>query len=821
MRTLNFKSWTVVSGLLMIGAISALVWFDQDARILSALAIPPLVAALTTTPRRTAVFSAITVAVILVTGIRDEELLTTNFAARGIVISITAALAVQVAILRERDMRTRRRLALINTSRSELDAATGLEDKLASLARAAVVDFAEWATLDIRLPDGSTHRTIQSADDRAKHEGPQPRAVTTSASAAFEANARRDGPKLFQSIDPTLLDALFERNHESLAGSCVLIIPVDVDDIQACYFLICPRPHPPWGEAEVTQLASLARSAALDARTDQLIDRLSFTQQELRRSRDQISAILHGIADGVTAQDVSGEMVFANEKAAEMFGFESAEELIGTHFGDVHPRMELRDEAGNPFDPLSLPSKRAFAGEEEPSALIRYTIKATGRELWTLVKSTAIREESGLPTLAITVIEDVTEHRQEEVAQTFLADASKRLSESLNLESAIDTIAEATVPRICEWCVVDLVDSAGELETVAASHVDAELESGLRSALRLESAPGRRAIVEEVLATGKLQLRGDGSELWESDDSTAAPHELADVRAAVVAPIVVHGKPIGVLTLARTRVNAKFSDFDIETILEFGRRAGITIDNARMHTERMRTLSSLQESLIPSDLPEFEGVSLSAAFRPSEAEAEVGGDFYDAFTLPDGSLALVVGDVCGKGPRAAAVTALARYTIRTVAMSESDPAAIVAILNKALIEQIGDDRFCTIAFTKLIDIGAEDQRVEVVSSGHPKPLLLNEKGPRAIGSVGTLLGVVESPEIDKQSVPLPSGSAIVLYTDGLSAGQSSDDAAYAVELLRDFRPNGDVDLASAIDAAARSVQPAPNRDDVAILVASV
>lgn len=821
MRTLNFRTWTLISGLLMLGAVAALIWLNEDVRILSALAIPPLVAALTTTPRRTAAFAAITIALIVVTGIRDDVLLTTTFAARGMIISTTAVLAVQVSILRERDMRTRRRLALINTSRSELDAATGLEDKLASLARAAVVDFADWAILDIRLPDGSTHRIVQSADDRAKHEGPQPREDTSSASAAFETTARRDGPMLIQSIDPTLLDALFERNQQSLAGSCVLIIPVDVDDVSACFFFLCPHPHPPWGEAEVTQLESLAGSASLDARTDQLIDRLSFTQQELRRSRDQISAILHGIADGVTAQDVSGEMIFANEKAAEMFGFESAEELIGTHFGDVHPRMDLRDEAGNPFDPQSLPSKRAFAGEEEPSALVRYTIKATGRELWTLVKSTAIREESGLPTLAITVIEDVTEHRLEEVAQTFLANASKQLSESLDLESAIETIAKATIPAICEWCVVDLVDSAGELETVAASHVDAELKSELTAALQLENAPHRRTLVEKVLATGKPETRVDGTALWDSQAEATPPHALADVSGVLVAPIVVRGKPIGVLTLARTRANAKFSDFDLETILEFGRRAGITIDNARLHTERMQTLASLQESLIPSELPEFEGVSLSAAFRPSEAESEVGGDFYDAFKLPDGSLALVVGDVCGKGPRAAAVTALARYTIRTAAMNQSDPATIVATLNKALIEQIGDDRFCTIAFAKLIDVGADDQRVEVISSGHPTPLLLTEEGPRAIGSVGTLLGVVETPEIDKQSVALPVGSAIALYTDGLSAGQSSDDAAYAVDLLRDFRPNGDVNIAKAIDAAARSVQAAPNRDDVAILVARV
>lgn len=821
MRTLNLKTWTVISALLMIGAISSLIWFDEDERIFAVLVLPPLVASLTTTPRRTAAFGAISTALIIVTGLRGGDLFESGFAARAVIIAIAAGLAVQVSILRERDMRTRRRLALINSARSELDAASGLEDNLASLARATVVDFAEWTILDIRSPDGSNHRIIQSSVQREKYEGPQPRAETSSASVAFESRARREGSLLIQSIDRSLLDALFASNHESLEGSCLLVVPVEVDDIQACYFLLCPQPHPPWGEAEVTQLDSLARSAALAARTDQLIDRLTFAQQELRNSRDQVSAIVHGIADGVTAQDVSGEMIFANEKAAEMFGFDSAAELIGTHFGDVHPRMDLRDEAGNPFDPMALPSKRALAGEDEPSALVRYTVKATGREWWTIVKSTAIHDEAGLPTRAITVIEDVTEHRREEIAQTFLADASKELSESLDLEHTIATIARATVPRISDWCVVDLIDSAGELETVSVCHVDEALESDLESLLKLFPDSPRSSIVERVIATGIPEpLKGDASG-WGKQGESDVPAVLADVNATLVAPIVVRGKPIGVISLARTRSTAEFSEFDVETIVEFGRRAGITVDNARLHTERMQTLSSLQQSLMPTDLPTVEGVSLSVAFRPAEAEAEVGGDFYDAFALPDGSLALVVGDVCGKGSRAAAVTALARYTIRTAAMTESDPSAIVATLNRALIEQIGDDRFCTIVFSKLIDIGTSDQRAEVISSGHPTPLLLTEEGPHAVGSVGTLLGVVESPEIDPRSVPLPKGSALVLYTDGLSAGQSSDDAAYALELLRDFRPNGVVDLASAIDDAARSVQEEPNRDDVAIMVAQV
>ncbi|MGB0889323.1 MAG: SpoIIE family protein phosphatase [Solirubrobacterales bacterium] len=820
MRIWNYKTWTAFCGLLLIIAITLLVLFGDDVRLLSALVLPPLVAALTTSPRRTAGFAASTVAVLVAIGLRDGDLLSTTYTARASIISVVAALTVQVAILRERDLRTRRRLALMNSARLERDAASGLEDDLASLARAAVNDFADWAFLDLQMPDGASQRIVYNKQNREKYAGPQARVEPPAESADVKDDEIRSGPKLVRTIDSQLLDALFESDHRELDQSSLIIAPVNVDDIRATYFLLGPRPHPPWGEAEVTQIDSLARSAALAARTDQLIDRLSFAQGELRASRDQISAIVHGIADGVTAQSVSGELVFANEKAAEMLGFDSAEELIGTHFGDVHPRMELRDEAGNPFDPMDLPSKRAFAGEEEPTALLRYVVKATGREWWTLVKSTAIRDSDGVPTMAITVIEDVTEHRREELAQKFLSEASKRLSESLDFESAVETLAQVAVPRVCDVCLVDLVDNAGDAETVAIADVDANFESFVDSPLRLGVDSPRRAIVDHVLATGTAVCFGDNG--VEAPDAFAtATFPAIDENSGIVVPIFVRGRPIGTLTMFRRVAAVSYSEFDIETALEFGRRAGITIDNARMHTERMQTLSSLQQSLIPSDLPEFPGVELSAAFRPAEVAAEVGGDFYDAFELPDGELALVVGDVCGKGPRAASVTALARYTIRTAAMTESDPQAIVSTLNRALIEQVGDDRFCTIAFVKLIGVGTEDQRVEVISSGHPTPLLLTQDGPVAIGEVGTLLGVVESPQINLRSAALPAGSAVLLYTDGLSAGQSTDDAAYAVELLRDFRPNGTIDLARSIDEVARSVQPAPNRDDVAVMVAKV
>jgi sigma-B regulation protein RsbU (phosphoserine phosphatase) len=202
-------------------------------------------------------------------------------------------------------------------------------------------------------------------------------------------------------------------------------------------------------------------------------------------------------------------------------------------------------------------------------------------------------------------------------------------------------------------------------------------------------------------------------------------------------------------------------------------------------------------------------------------DVDVSGDFYDAFALPDGSIALVIGDVCGKGPEAAAITALARYTIRTVAMNSSEPEEILRMLNRALLDQVSDDRFCTVAIARLRQNGGTGRAVDLVSGGHPLPVLIGGSEPRAVGEPGTLLGVVPDPALPVHTVELDGGEALVLYTDGLAAGSTTDDVGFALSVMRDVEVGTAQETIEAIEQAAISGQAAPRRDDVAIVVAEL
>jgi len=178
---------------------------------------------------------------------------------------------------------------------------------------------------------------------------------------------------------------------------------------------------------------------------------------------------------------------------------------------------------------------------------------------------------------------------------------------------------------------------------------------------------------------------------------------------------------------------------------------------------------TLQTSLLPPVLPEIEGIELAAAFQAVGDGYEVGGDFYDAFELSDGTWALTLGDVCGKGSEAAVLTALARYTLRAAAMRSRDPAAVLGVLNEAIHRQ-HPDQFCTAVYATLDPVTGT---VELAVGGHPHPLVLTAAGQvTAVGTSSPLLGPYETWEGSTDIITLGPGDMLVFYSDGVSEARS-------------------------------------------------
>jgi sigma-B regulation protein RsbU (phosphoserine phosphatase) len=264
-------------------------------------------------------------------------------------------------------------------------------------------------------------------------------------------------------------------------------------------------------------------------------------------------------------------------------------------------------------------------------------------------------------------------------------------------------------------------------------------------------------------------------------------------------------------------------------LLRVSRAAQAAQEQAEAARAKAETLAStLQRSLLPPTLPTVPGLDVAAAYRAASVD-EVGGDFYDLFPLSGGRWGLFLGDVCGKGAQAAALTSLARYTLRAAAVNDTDPATVLRTLNTVLLQ---DDRggllrFCTVLFGILTDEGSHFSLV-LASGGHPPALLLRADGtaealhtPR-----GQLIGVLPDPLITTTAVRLAPGDTVLLYTDGLTEARtgSPDDGRYELDALMDFAAAQAPTTAGAVVAATTSLLETFGDgvdDDTALLAVSV
>ena len=297
---------------------------------------------------------------------------------------------------------------------------------------------------------------------------------------------------------------------------------------------------------------------------------------------------------------------------------------------------------------------------------------------------------------------------------------------------------------------------------------------------------------------------------------------IIDTRSILIVPMVAGDRVIGTMQLATTSESGrKLGAADLEVAEELARRAAIAVDHARVHAIRTHIATTLQRSLLPPRLPVIPGLAIAARFRAAGTATEVGGDFYDLFEARERWL-VMMGDVTGKGPGAAAITSLARYTMRTAAQYEDDPTAMLRRLNATLGSDPERRQICTAV---CVDVrppaeGAPGVGLQVVCAGHPSPLLVTAGGDvRPVGRPGTLLGAFPEGRWIVADLVLGSGDALVLYTDGVTDTRGPE-GRFGTErleaLLRTIGPADAETIAGGIDAALQEF--GEQRDDVAVLV---
>ena len=298
----------------------------------------------------------------------------------------------------------------------------------------------------------------------------------------------------------------------------------------------------------------------------------------------------------------------------------------------------------------------------------------------------------------------------------------------------------------------------------------------------------------------------------------------AGYRSAVVIKLVARGHVLGALSFLRFDNGRDLQPEHLPIMQDLANRAAMALDNANLYAERTHVVRTLQRSLLPDALPEVPGVQLASAYHPVGEGNEVGGDFYDVFQVPSGCW-LVVGDVCGKGPEAAAVTALVRHSIRALALHQDSPAQVLRSVNEAMLSHELFGRFATVILARLDLSSHGPVRATIASAGHPPPVLIGADGCTYCPEVsGTLLGVLREARSLDVAVTLESNASVILYTDGLTDAGAPRSGIAPEELCRYLVRDGPApphELVRRLEELAGARSAGRLRDDIAIVAARV
>ncbi|MFJ8540371.1 SpoIIE family protein phosphatase [Streptomyces sp. NPDC093591] len=366
---------------------------------------------------------------------------------------------------------------------------------------------------------------------------------------------------------------------------------------------------------------------------------------------------------------------------------------------------------------------------------------------------------------------------------SFLVEASDLLAGTLDRDQTLALMAQMTVPTLATWCAVyTIADQASEPYLSYVLHEDEELIDGIKSLLSKIAppdpvpTPGARVWSAPAESAHQAALRTSMRSLGLGEPvgriSAGIGPTLATASAVggetVVLPLVARNRVIGMLTLGKP-TDEHFRQEILELAEDLSRRAALALDNARLYSERTAISQSLQRSLLPPELPEIDGVEVEVIYRAAGEGNEVGGDFYDLFPISDGAYGFAIGDVCGTGPNAAAVTGLARHALRLLAREGLSGPAVLERLNSAILDEGARSRFLTLLYGELRPQEDGSAELKVVCAGHPLPLRLRQDGTvEPAAEPQPLLGVMEDLELYEQTVTLDPGDVLLCVTDGVT-----------------------------------------------------
>ncbi|WP_371540203.1 SpoIIE family protein phosphatase [Streptomyces sp. NBC_01023] len=541
---------------------------------------------------------------------------------------------------------------------------------------------------------------------------------------------------------------------------------------------------------------------------------------EMTRMYEHNDAVLHAVREGVLIIGSDGQVLLANDEARRLLSLPPDAELgrvADLGLGEATERLLTRGEAVT--DAVHLTGDRLLAVNMR---LIR-TRAGLGSRVVTLRDTTELR--------ALTGRAEVARERLQ-----LLYDASGRVGTSLDAVRTAEELAEVAVPRFADFVTVDLTEpvlSGGEPGGAFTTMRRAAVR-GVRDSEALDPA-GTRIEVEpgtplaQYLASGEPTLEADlpGTYDWRQQDPAGGLRAVAEGFGSLIRmPLTARGVVLGLVSFWRALERDPYEEDDLSFAEELALRAALSVDNARRFTREHTTAVTLQQSLLPHDLPENRALDVAHRYVP--ARAGVGGDWFDVIPLPGARVALVIGDVVGHGLHAAVTMGRLRTAVHNFSSLDLSPDEILGHLNDLVHSMdegnssLGDGTVVTGATCMYAVYESVSGRCTVASAGHLGPALVDPDGTARFPAVplGPPLGTASLP-FETAVLDLAAGSSLVLYTDGL-VEERGRDMDVGLELLRtalEEQAGLDTEPREMCRSVFDALSPSHREDDVALLVA--
>jgi PAS domain S-box-containing protein len=534
-------------------------------------------------------------------------------------------------------------------------------------------------------------------------------------------------------------------------------------------------------------------------------------QRRADEAREKFVRLVEASDDLIGIVDERGNATFVNEAGRKLLGIGTLEDARTTRLGDYF-----------------MPDDRAFVEAEIAPAVardgrwlgdLRMRHFGTGEQVAVSFNAFSLFDEAGKTVGMAMVGRDLRERRRYEIGMRSLAEMGAAMYGSLDLAGTLRNVAGAVIRGFASYCIIDVLEADGSVRSFVAHCDPSRLNVLQRAADYRNSLPEHPASLAFRHGTSTLLARMSPEWLGKMGHADAG---LLDARSVIWVPIrsTQEDAIVAVLTcvLDGTDPRGSYREEDLRFAEEIAVRAGLALYHARAYEREQRIAVTLQEASLPRTLPTHDRIFLSAAYRPGNREATIGGDWYDAFVLSDGRIAITVGDVLGNGLAAAVTMGKVRQAMRSVASLIPTPTAMLDVADHTVREESSDLYATAVA-------GIYDPRTSeftFASAGHPGPLRRDPQGRiDEFNAPGLLLGMRERGQATTVTIAAPPGSQLVFFTDGLV--EATHDIAEGYRRVYEAIENGGIrDTDAAADALVENVlRGEAASDDIAVLVAEI